>query len=110
MLPLVLSVFAVFGLAQCDMVATQVGAGDGSRVAMSSDGTKFVAGMRNGDLYTSTGGMYWTAMNLGSKIWLGVAMSADGSKIAAAAYGGSIWISVDSGAMWLPASSQLLLV
>ena len=50
MLPLLL--LSVFGLAR-GMSSVLVGAGSDCRIAMSSDGTKMVAGLDGGSLYTS---------------------------------------------------------
>ena len=82
--------------------------------AMSSDGTKLIAGS-NTTLYTSANsGATWTERaSAGSHIWKGVASSADGTKLAAASTNcdvdvcgpGYIYTSTDSGATWTERTS-----
>lgn len=69
-------------------------------VASSSDGTKLVAAVSNGQLYTSTdSGVTWTARE-SSRNWRFVASSADGTKLVAVVYDGQIHTSTDSGITW----------
>jgi len=70
--------------------------------ASSSDGTKLVAGVDGGYIYTSTdSGASWTARTAaGSRSWYAMSSSSDGTKLAAAVYGGYIYTSTDSGATW----------
>ena len=54
-------------------------------VASSADGTKLVAAIQGGQIYTSTNaGVTWTAQNSGNHAWQCVASSADGTKLVAA--------------------------
>ncbi len=77
-------------------------------VASSSDGTKLVACVYNGQIYTSTNsGVTWTAQTSGSQQWSGVASSADGTKLVActSVSAGLIYTSTDSGATWTARTS-----
>jgi hypothetical protein len=72
-------------------------------VAASSDGSKLVAVVNPGNIFTSTNyGANWgvKAGGLGSLGWSSVASSADGSKLVACVNGGSIYTSTDSGTNW----------
>jgi len=79
--------------------------GSGSRgwygVASSSDGTKLVASVYGGQLYTSTdSGVSWTARD-SNRAWRSVASSSDGTKLVASVQGGGyIYLSNDSGLTW----------
>jgi hypothetical protein len=71
-------------------------------IASSSDGTKLIAAVYSGNLYTSTdSGMSWTARE-SSRAWWSVASSADGSRLVATetGSGGRIYTSIDSGETW----------
>jgi len=69
-------------------------------VASSADGTKLVAAVQNGQIYTSTdSGATWTARD-SNRDWWGVSSSADGTKLAAVASGGQIYVSTNSGVSW----------
>ena len=71
-------------------------------LASSADGTKLVASVQTGRLYTSTdSGATWVARD-SNRSWLGVASSTDGTKLVAAVVGGQIYTSVDSGVTWTP--------
>ena len=71
-------------------------------VASSADGTKLVAVVENGQIYTSTdSGITWTAREA-NRDWIGVASSADGTKLVATVEGGQIYTSTDSGVTWTP--------
>jgi hypothetical protein len=75
-------------------------------IASSSDGTKLVAGVYGGQIYTSTdSGASWTARD-SSRIWYSVASSADGTKLVAGVYGGQIYTSTDSGVTWTARDSN----
>jgi len=78
-----------------------------SAVASSADGTKLVAPLKSGKIYTSTNsGVTWTNQNnSGSLNWSSVASSADGTKLVAgvgdnASSVGNIYTSVNSGVTW----------
>jgi hypothetical protein len=69
-------------------------------VASSSDGTKLVATVNGGQIYTSTdSGATWTARD-SNRAWQKVASSSDGTKLVAIVTGGQIYTSTDSGATW----------
>ncbi|HEX5221701.1 MAG TPA: sialidase family protein [Verrucomicrobiae bacterium] len=61
-------------------------------LASSADGSKLMASVLNGGLYTSVdSGVTWVSNNVPPADWQSVAISADGSKLFAAAFGGGIW-------------------
>ena len=69
-------------------------------VASSQDGSRLVAAVMGGQLYTSTdSGVTWTVRE-SVKNWQAVASSADGSKLVAATNSGNIYTSVDYGVSW----------
>jgi len=75
-------------------------------IASSADGTKLVAVVLNGQIYTSTdSGTNWTARE-SSRSWLSVASSADGTRLAAGLLRSKIYISTDSGTTWTPRASD----
>jgi len=72
-----------------------------SAVASSADGTKLVATVDSGQIYTSTdSGTSWTPRGPVDD-WKAVASSADGTRLVASP-GGTIQTSSDSGATWTP--------
>ena len=81
---------------------TGAGTRDWRSIAASSDGTKLVAVVYGGDIYTSTdSGANWTdRTGAGARNWILVASSVDGAKLAAADSNGYIYTSTDSGANW----------
>jgi len=69
-------------------------------VASSADGTKLVAVVLGGQIYTSTdSGVSWTARE-NNRNWYSVASSSDGTKLVAVVVGGQIYTSTDSGLSW----------
>jgi len=69
-------------------------------LASSSDGSKLVAVVPGGHIYTSVdSGAYWTQEGM-SNNWTAVASSSDGSKLVAVVGDGFIYTSADSGATW----------
>lgn len=73
-----------------------------SCVASSASGSRLIAGVANGQLYTSTdAGVTWTARET-SRNWSAVASSSDGTKLVATVKFGRILTSSDSGATWIP--------
>jgi hypothetical protein len=75
-------------------------------VASSSDGTKLVATVQNGQIYTSTdSGATWTA-RASTLQWAGVASSSDGTKLVAVAPTDKIYTSTDSGVNWTARNSN----
>ncbi len=73
--------------------------GNWESIASSADGSRLVAAIYNGLLYTSANyGESWTAANLSALAWHSVASSANGSKLVGVVYGGSIY--TNSGATW----------
>ncbi len=71
-------------------------------VASSSNGSKLVAVVNNGQIYTSTdSGVTWTPRD-SSRNWQSVASSSDGSKLVAVGAPGQIYTSTDSGVTWVP--------
>ena len=72
-------------------------------VAASADGSKLVAAVSPGNIFTSTNyGVGWglKANLLGSLNWSSVASSADGLKLVACVNGGQIYTSTDAGTNW----------
>lgn len=82
---------------------TTAGSRTWSSVAMSDDGTKLVASVNNGYLYTSIdSGATWTQRTApGNRAWSSVTSSADGVRLAASVRSGRILTSQDSGATWI---------
>jgi len=83
--------------------------GDAVGGAMSSDGTKQIVTVRNGNIfYSHDSGITWTENTVGggSKQWWGCTSSADGTNMVAVVgktdswTTGNIWRSVDSGLTW----------
>lgn len=71
-------------------------------VASSADGTKLVAVVNGGQIYTSTdSGVAWIP-RASVQYWVSVASSADGIKLVAVEQGGQIYTSTDSGVTWTP--------
>ncbi len=74
-------------------------------VASSADGSKLVAIVSGGQIYTSVNsGLSWTPRD-SARNWQSVASSSDGSKLVAVAAGDQIYTSVDSGLTWTPRDS-----
>jgi hypothetical protein len=75
-------------------------------IASSADGTKLVATVYGGQIYTSSdSGATWTARAT-SRNWRPVASSADGTKLIAAVNTGQIYTSSDSGVTWTARASS----
>ncbi len=71
-----------------------------SAVASSADGSKLVATVYDGEIYTSTNaGVTWTARGI-TRSWTSVASSQNGAKLAAVVMGGAIYVSANSGVSW----------
>src|SRR5882762_3964943 len=71
-------------------------------VASSADGSKLVAVVGPGRIYTSTNsGATWISNNVPNTFWRSVASSADGGKLIAAVDGGLIYTSTNAGATWV---------
>ncbi len=69
-------------------------------VASSADGSKLVAVVKGGRIYTSTdSGVRWTPRD-SDRNWHTVTSSADGTKLAAVVNGGQVYTSTDSGVSW----------
>lgn len=78
----------------------RAGAQNWFTAASSADGTRLVAGVYGGRLYTSAdSGTTWTARGTFNQ-WYALASSADGTRLAAAALNGYIFTSADSGLTW----------
>ena len=79
-------------------------------VASSADGTKLVAAVAGGYIFTSadSGGTWMQrATQQGQLRWASVASSADGTRLVATVLGGYIYTSADGGASWtLTGTSQ----
>ena len=77
-------------------------------VASSADGTKLVAVVRNGQVYTSAdSGVTWTPrLTDANRDWMSVASSADGTKLVAVLDGGPIYASTNSGVTWTARESN----
>ncbi len=75
-------------------------------VASSADGTKLVAVVSGGQIYTSTdSGVTWTPRE-SNRNWWSVASSANGTKLVAVVLSGQIYTSTDSGVSWTPRDSS----
>lgn len=75
-------------------------------IASSSDGSKLIAAVYNGQLYTSDDyGATWTARE-SIRGWYSVASSADGAKLVACVYGGQIYTSTNYGVSWTARESS----
>ena len=73
-----------------------------SSAAVSADGSKIVATVENGSIYTYENGVWTEQTNAGQRVWSTVAVSADGQVIVAGVDGGPIYISYDGGVTWQP--------
>jgi hypothetical protein len=96
----------VGNVAALSVGASWIAQNSGSRnwegVASSADGSKLVACVYNGQIYTSTdSGVTWTARD-SSRGWQWIASSSDCSKTVACVYGGQIYTSTNSGTTWAP--------
>jgi hypothetical protein len=107
---IVVAIFIALGsssnnsLAQSSWVAR-----DSSRtwqsISTSADGTKLVALVNNGLIYTSTdSGESWVPRET-TRVWVRVASSSDGTKLIAAVNQGQLFTSTDSGVTWIPRAS-----
>ena len=82
------------------LAAQNAGSRSWRSVASSSDGSKLVAVVSSGQIYTSVNsGVNWTARD-SARNWNSVASSSDGSKLVAVIQGGQIYTSADSGLNW----------
>jgi len=76
-----------------------------SSVASSADGTRLVAAVGNGHIYTSAdSGVTWMQRD-SARAWWKVASSADGAKLVAVVGGGQIFTSTNFGADWFARDS-----
>ena len=77
---------------------------DWQTIVCSSDGTKVVAAVYNGNIWTSTdSGVTWTENTTSpgsTQSWWSLTSSDDGTKLACTTLGNKIWISTDSGITW----------
>lgn len=75
-------------------------------VASSADGTRLVAAVSGGPIFTSTNsGMSWIPTSAPATNWNTVASSADGTVLVAAEYNYGIWVSTNSGSAWAAGAS-----
>jgi hypothetical protein len=75
-------------------------------IACSSDGTKVVALVFGGGIYSTTNsGSTWTPTSAPVTNWRSASSSSDGTKLVSVANGGGIYASVDSGLTWTQATS-----
>ena len=99
---------AVYPLSAQTWTQTSAPTNAWSSVASSADGSKLVAAVNGGGIYTSTdSGATWTLTNAANASWTCVASSADGTKLAAVSAGfpnaggwPAVQISTNSGATW----------
>lgn len=85
---------------------TNVGSASWKAVACSADGSKLVAAITSGSIYTSTNyGVTWYSRTSPFN-WSSVACSADGTKMMACINLGVIYTSTDSGVTWAPRASN----
>jgi hypothetical protein len=84
-----------------EWTATSAPVTNWSSVASSADGSKLVAAVNGGLIYTSTNsGSTWVATSAPTNFWRCVASSADGARLFAASSG--LYASADSGSTWQP--------
>lgn len=70
-------------------------------IASSVDGSKLVAVVNGGQVYTSTNyGTTWVARDIANRNWTSIASSADGTKLVGCVNPGQIYTSTDSGVNW----------
>jgi hypothetical protein len=75
-------------------------------IAASADGSRLVAAVQGGQIYTSTDfGATW-AITASSRQWTSVASSADGLKLVASVNGGQLYTSVNGGTNWTAQESN----
>jgi len=87
---------------------TALGMKNWQSIASSSDGTKLVAVVYGGDVYTSTdSGATWVSRSVGNKNWWAVTSSSDGTKLAAVVNPGQIYTSTNSGVSWTLQSGSI---
>jgi len=101
---LVLALTVVAPTSGQNWVLTSAPSTNWSCVASSADGSKLVAAVNGGLIYTSTNsGVAWMPSGAASNGWASVASSADGTRLVAASSfdgDGQIYCSVDSGSTW----------
>jgi hypothetical protein len=87
-----------------EWTATGAPATNWSSVASSADGSKLVAAVNGGFIYTSTNsGSTWVATSAPTNSWRAVASSVDGARLFAASDSGEgLYSSADSGSTWQP--------
>jgi photosystem II stability/assembly factor-like uncharacterized protein len=85
-------------------------------VASSADGTKLVAAINHGGIFTSTNsGLTWVSNNVPARFWYSVASSADGTRLFAAintlstSGTGGIYMSTNGGSTWTPTTAPAYL-
>jgi photosystem II stability/assembly factor-like uncharacterized protein len=78
-----------------------------SSVASSSDGTKLIAGVYNGYLYTKISNIWSARMNDLSRNWSSVSSSYYGTMMVASVYNGYLYTSTDFGFNWTPRMTDL---
>jgi hypothetical protein len=84
-----------------EWTATSAPVTNWSSVASSADGSKLVAAVNGGLIYTSTNsGSTWVATSAPTNLWWRVASSADGARLFAVSSG--LYASADSGSTWQP--------
>jgi hypothetical protein len=93
-----------------EWTATSAPATNWSSVASSADGSKLVAAVNGGLIYTSTNsGSTWVATSAPTNFWRTVASSADGARLfAASSSGEGLYSSADSGSTWQPTGAGRL--
>lgn len=97
----VLFAFGHFGYAQT-WELTSAPAASWYGVASSADGSKLVAVVSGGSIYTSTNsGLSWISNNAPIKSWSSVASSVDGKKLVAVVHEGPIYTSTNGGTTWI---------
>ena len=94
--------FTVISSTTTNWTATSASALNWRAIASSADGSKLVAVVYGGGIYTSSdAGANWTlASGTSPRSWTAIASSADGVKLVAVASGGGIFTSVNSGVTW----------
>jgi hypothetical protein len=92
---------SIFVVASASWIQTSAPAASWTSIASSFDGTRLVATIIAGGIYTSTNSsVTWTASSAPLASWKCVASSFDGTRLAAGINSGNIYTSTNRGITW----------